>query len=232
MRVYLHIASELENQIKQHFLPGDYLEPESKLAAQFEVNRHTVRRAIDELVSAGLIQRHQGKGNMVLAQPKLYPLHAGAHFTGNLLDQGSQPSCEVLKSRVIKASTKIAQQFGLPEDSKVIHIQTLRTTEQTPRCVIDHYLADVAWWPQMKQFKSGSLHLYLKQHFGFELERKKTRLRAQSPSNEECRLLQINHSIPILKIKTINVIKGSNTVVEFSSSHLRSDLTELVMEHK
>jgi len=231
MRIYLQIAGELENQIQQHFSPGDYLDPESKLATRFGVNRHTVRRAIDELVNAGLVQRHQGKGNMVLAQPKLYPLHAGAHFTGNLLEQGSLPSSQVLKSRVIKSSAKIAEQLGLPVDSKVIHIQTLRTIDTTPRCVIDHYLADVAWWPQMKNFKSGSLHLFIKQHFSVELERKKTRLRAQNPTNEESRLLQINHSIPIIKIKTINVMKGSDYVVEFSSSHSRSDLIELVMEH-
>lgn len=59
------------------------------LAERFEVNRHTVRRAVDELIMIGKVHRQQGKGCMVLAQPMSYPIHAKAAFTRNLLDQGS-----------------------------------------------------------------------------------------------------------------------------------------------
>ncbi|MDK9758934.1 GntR family transcriptional regulator, partial [Vibrio sp. D173a] len=39
MPVYLDIASELEKEVKEQFVPGDYLPTESNLAERFRVNR-------------------------------------------------------------------------------------------------------------------------------------------------------------------------------------------------
>ncbi|EAS44040.1 phosphonate metabolism transcriptional regulator PhnF [Photobacterium profundum] len=231
MPVYLDIATQLDNDVRNKYQAGDYLPSESQLAQRFNVNRHTVRRAIDELVATGMVQRHQGKGNMVLRQPHDYYLHAGAHFTGNLLEQGSLPRSEVLQARVIIANSKIAERLNKPAESKVIHIRTFRKIDGIPRTVIDHYLSDTTWWAVLKYFNTGSLHQFINKELNIELQRKNTRLRAQIPTNEDCRLLQINSNIPILKIKTTNVIKGTNIVAEYSSSNTRSDVIELVMEH-
>ncbi|WEM44151.1 phosphonate metabolism transcriptional regulator PhnF (plasmid) [Photobacterium sp. DA100] len=231
MPVYLKIAKELEDDLRHKYLAGDYLPSESQLAKYFQVNRHTVRRAIDELVTAGLILRQQGKGNMVLSQPADYYLHAGAHFTGNLLEQGALPRCEVLQSRVITASERLAEELKCEPESRIIHLRTYRKMDGVPRTVIDHYLPDYSWWPVIKHFKAGSLHNFIQKELGIEIERKSTRLRAQTPNAEYCRLLQINSSIPLLKIRTTNVIKGTEIVAEYSNSSTRSDVIELVMEH-
>ncbi|NOH62228.1 phosphonate metabolism transcriptional regulator PhnF [Vibrio sp. RE88] len=231
MPIYLDIASVLEKEVSDCFVPGEYLPPEATLAQRFSVNRHTLRRAIDELVNNGLVQRHQGKGNMVVRQPKEYRLHSGAHFTKNLIEQGAMPRSEVLQSRMISASPKIARYLGIDEGSKIIHIRTLRKTEESPRTIIDHYLSDTTWWPVLKNFTNGSLHQFIQRGLDISLERKETRVGAKIPSNEECRLLQISTNTPLLKIKTTNVIKGTETIAEFSTSHTRADATEIVMEH-
>ena len=44
---YQEIAAKLEQELRQHYRCGDYLPAEQQLAARFEVNRHTLRRAID-----------------------------------------------------------------------------------------------------------------------------------------------------------------------------------------
>lgn len=231
MPIYLDIASVLEKEVCECFAPGEYLPPEATLAERFSVNRHTLRRAIDELVNNGLVQRYQGKGNMVVRQPKEYHLHPGAHFTKNLLEQGAMPRSEVLQSRMIAASSKIACHLNISQASKIIHIRTLRKTEESPRTIIDHYLPDTSWWPVLKNFTHGSLHQFIQRGLDIELERKATRVGARIPTNEECRLLQITTSTPLLKIKTTNVIKGTQVIAEFSSSHTRADATEIVMEH-
>ena len=64
---YQEIAAKLEQELRQHYRCGDYLPAEQQLAARFEVNRHTLRRAIDQLVEKGWVQRRQGVGVLVLS---------------------------------------------------------------------------------------------------------------------------------------------------------------------
>lgn len=66
---YQEIAAKLEQELRQHYRCGDYLPAEQQLAARFEVNRHTLRRAIDQLVEKGWVQRRQGVGVLVLMRP-------------------------------------------------------------------------------------------------------------------------------------------------------------------
>ncbi len=66
---YQEIAARLEQELRQNYRCGDYLPAEHQLAARFAVNRHTLRRAIDQLVEKGWVQRRQGIGVLVLMRP-------------------------------------------------------------------------------------------------------------------------------------------------------------------
>ena len=74
---YQEIAARLEQELRHHYRCGDYLPAEQQLATRFDVNRHTLRRAIDQLVERGWVQRRQGVGVLVLMRPIDYPLNAG-----------------------------------------------------------------------------------------------------------------------------------------------------------
>ena len=110
---YQEIAAKLEQELRQHYRCGDYLPAEQQLAARFEVNRHTLRRAIDQLVEKGWVQRRQGVGVLVLMRPFDYPLHTQARFSQNLLDQGSHPTSEKLLSVLRPASGHVADALGI-----------------------------------------------------------------------------------------------------------------------
>lgn len=68
-------ARPLYQQVRDHLLgrvvagewpPGDYLPSEQRLAASLRVAIGTVRRALDDLVQAGVVERRQGRGTAVL----------------------------------------------------------------------------------------------------------------------------------------------------------------------
>lgn len=46
--------------------PGECLPSGGELAKRYGVSRHTLRRAVDELVDSGLVERRHGKGVYVL----------------------------------------------------------------------------------------------------------------------------------------------------------------------
>ncbi|MFP1592763.1 phosphonate metabolism transcriptional regulator PhnF [Escherichia coli] len=160
---YQEIAAKLEQELRQHYRCGDYLPAEQQLAARFEVNRHTLRRAIDQLVEKGWVQRRQGVGVLVLMRPFDYPLNAQARFSQNLLDQGSHPTSEKLLSVLRPASGHVADALGITEGENVIHLRTLRRVNGVALCLIDHYFADLTLWPTLQRFDSGSLHDFLRE---------------------------------------------------------------------
>ncbi|WP_162623126.1 GntR family transcriptional regulator, partial [Billgrantia lactosivorans] len=73
---YRALADALAREVRADYAPGELLPAESALARRFGVNRHTVRRALDELVAAGMVTRHQGRGTQVVDRRLDYPVSA------------------------------------------------------------------------------------------------------------------------------------------------------------
>jgi GntR family transcriptional repressor for pyruvate dehydrogenase complex len=74
---YRKVASALvEHIVAGRLQAGDHLPPELELARQFGVNRSTVREALRELDSAGLLGRRRGSKRMMVIRPG--PSHVGA----------------------------------------------------------------------------------------------------------------------------------------------------------
>ncbi|MQR37995.1 UTRA domain-containing protein, partial [Escherichia coli] len=120
-------------------------------------------------VEKGWVQRRQGVGVLVLMRPFDYPLHTQARFSQNLLDQGSHPTSEKLLSVLRPASGHVADALGITEGENVIHLRTLRRVNGVALCLIDHYFADLALWPTLQRFDSGSLHDFLREQTGITL---------------------------------------------------------------
>jgi GntR family transcriptional repressor for pyruvate dehydrogenase complex len=67
---YRRVASAIAARILDRTLrDGDALPSETELAAQFAVNRSTIREALRELESADLVARRRGTKRMVVARP-------------------------------------------------------------------------------------------------------------------------------------------------------------------
>jgi len=228
---YQQIAAELELDLRNTYRCGDYLPPEQQLAERFQVNRHTLRRAVDELVERGWLQRRHGIGILVLMRPYDYPLHSQARFSQNLLEQGSHPTSEKLLAVLRPAPDHVASALGLQEGDTVIHLRTLRRVNDTPVCVIDHYLPDLDWWPALQHFNSGSLHDFISKEMKQNLSRRTTRINARRALVKESKLLEIVPQAPLLCVRTINICEGSERVAEYSVSLTRADMIELTMEH-
>jgi len=75
---YEKIAKAIEARILSRGLaPGDALPAETALAAQFGVNRATVREGLRQLERDGLIERRPGTKRFVVARPRARDIAAG-----------------------------------------------------------------------------------------------------------------------------------------------------------
>lgn len=95
--VYRQIRDMLAKEIQELYKAGDALAPEIELAQRFGVNRHTLRRAIDELIADGLVERCHGRGVFVLEPAINYAIGTNTRFTETLQSQGRKTTSRVIK---------------------------------------------------------------------------------------------------------------------------------------
>ena len=109
--LYVQISELLHREIAAgHWLAGERLPTESKLAQDLDVAVGTLRKALTVLEEDGLLERRQGSGTYVKKPPEGGAIYQ--FFRLELLDGGGMPTAKTL-SVELKQSTDIADVFDL-----------------------------------------------------------------------------------------------------------------------
>src|SRR5690606_14468787 len=134
------IAHQLEQEIAQFYAAGNCLPSEKELVLRFGVNRHTLRRAIDELVDMGLVERQHGRGVFVLDTHIDYQIGAATRFTENINALGLPSTNRIVRKQWLPASPRIAERLQMQQGDTVLWMETLRLADSRPLCVISHFV--------------------------------------------------------------------------------------------
>ena len=130
-RVYL----SLRDQIAQGRLAdGEALPGEQRLAQSFGVSRVTVRRALDALSRAGLVERRAGSGTTVRSQP-LDGQRAAMDFNTlmpQLVEMGQKTTARLMSFSYGRAPDFVATAMGLDDGEKVQIATRVRLADTTP----------------------------------------------------------------------------------------------------
>lgn len=225
--VYRQICDILAREIYSHYEAGDALPAEPQLAARFSVNRHTVRRAVDELVRAGLVERRHGRGTFVLEPAIAYTIGSGTRFTDTLTSLGHATESTVERMLVVDASGGVASRLRISTGEPVCRIDTIRNVDGSPYCLITHFLPYKGFEPLLEEYQGGSLHQYLRSRFGLELRRAESLITSVLPLGDDARLLRMSQSQPLLRVKSVNLDVKTGTPVEYALARWRADRVQL-----
>jgi GntR family transcriptional regulator, phosphonate transport system regulatory protein len=225
--VYSQIARLLEEQIQQFYQVGDALPSEQVLAAQFAVNRHTVRRAIEQLIDNGLVERQHGRGTFVLDVPLNYAIGQITRFTETLESIGKTTRNKILRKLVVSARGGVAQRLGLPDNSAVLWIESLRYTDEQPICIISHFLPHARFPELFDEYRSGSLHEFIGRRYAIRLRRQESLITACLPQGDDATLLGMSQNRPVLRVKSVNVSEHDHTPLEYALTRFRADRIQL-----
>jgi GntR family phosphonate transport system transcriptional regulator len=83
--------------------PGGRLPTEQQLSTRFQVNRHTVRRAMEELERCGLVRIEQGRGRFAAEDVIDYQIGPRARFAEVIARQNHAPSHRIVRVTEIAA---------------------------------------------------------------------------------------------------------------------------------
>ena len=111
--VSLQLREIIRAQIEEGiYPPGTAIPPENELAAQYDVNRLTVRTAIGALVYEGLLKRVQGKGVYVLGEKMNRDLDNLGGFTQTIRQKTRCPPPESSPRRFARRGTSMRWSSG------------------------------------------------------------------------------------------------------------------------
>jgi DNA-binding GntR family transcriptional regulator len=149
---YRTLADRLRTAIRDgEYADGRQLPTEEQLAASFSVSRQTVRRAMQDLVSEGIIYRVAGRGTYPVAEQDRYVNHFGS--VEELMALSLDTECEVVSPLQRKVDVETASRLRLPSD-EICHVTLVRRHAGTPFCYTSVYLP-----PRIGQLLTGSAEL-------------------------------------------------------------------------
>ena len=228
--LYSQVEKALRKYIEDSDLkPGQPLPPEEQLQSQFGVSRNTIRRALDRMMSAGMIQRRQGKGTFV-AEPKLeLEFTHVSSFTVEIRKRGMEPSSQILRAEICLPSAHVTRQLRLNSKEKIICLDQLRFADAIPIAVFyDHIPLKVAPDLILQPMASQSLCEEFERRYNIVLERCEDVITASLPTVEQAGLLGIPENQAVLSVMRTSY-NGSGLPVLFSSNVIRGDMWHYVV---
>ncbi len=228
LALWRQIASQLQAEIGGAFPPGARLPPEAELARRFGVNRHTLRRALDELSRGGLVRVEHGRGAFVPEDVLDYVVEPRTRFSEWVRRHNKEPSGRVLRLAEEPAGAVAAAALGTGEDTHVVVFERLGLADGRPVSLGTHRFP-----PRLRgltdALRTGGITAALRAVGVDDYRRQVTRVTARMPTAEEAELLRTPRSRPLLVTENVNVDRHG-AVVEFGVTRYPTPRVQIVFE--
>lgn len=221
--LYFQLSQQLEAAIADGRLqPGDRIDTEIDIAARYGLSRPTVRQAIQELVSKGLLIRRRGVGTQVVHGQVRRQLGLTSLFD-DLAQSGHRPRTNVLSVAAEPADADVAAALQIPAGTQVLHIERIRFDGREP---LAHM---VNWLPADVLGESGddvdleNTGLYeTLRAAGVHLRIAHQRIGAKAASSHEARILDVRKGAPLLTMER-TAFDDTGRPVEYGTHSYRAE---------
>jgi GntR family transcriptional regulator len=201
---------------------------DEELGHQYQVSRATVRTAVGELESAGIVQRHQGKRSTVSRASEEEPLRGRYLLTRQSGAEGSPETSDILRCELVQAS-EAALLLGLRAEAKLVFVERRRLFAGIPLVLHRSWFpTDLASRLVGADLRQEPLYELLYRLCGVEVVSGWERLAAAVPSELERRQLGISESTGVLRAERLAL--SVSRPAEYRVSLLRGDRYGLVAD--
>ncbi len=229
LALWRQIASRLHEEIGVGaFPPGARLPSEGELSRRFGVNRHTLRRALEELSRGGLVRVEHGRGAFVPEDVLDYVVEPRTRFSEWVRRYNKEPSGRVLRLADEPADAATAAALGVAPGTPVVTVERLGLADGRPVSLGTHRFP-----PRLRGLKDAlqdsGITAALRAVGVDDYLRQVTRVTARMASAEEAELLRTPRSRPLLVTENVNVDRAG-IVVEFGVTRYPTPRVQIVFE--
>jgi GntR family transcriptional regulator len=221
------LHARLRNALQERILTGELpphsaLPGERPLMTQYGVSRATIRQAIGELCSEGVLYRLPRRGTYVAAPKFSATLGELIGFSEELQERGLLAETAVLGLSVGPAEPGEAESLEIPAGTPIMRIERLVRVEGAP-LFYDHTALPEAVGEGMTAAEIRSVPLYtLIERRGVRLGVGDQTIEAVRATAREAARLQVSEGAPLLRVRRITR-DADGRVVEAALAHYRSD---------
>jgi GntR family transcriptional regulator len=217
-RVYRELSKEIESG---GLRPGDRLPSERWLCDELGVSRATVRRAIEELISDGLVQT-RGRGSYVGGDALVEPPNTLMSLSELGRSRGLEATSRVLAADLRAATIDEAEAFGIAPGAELFELRRVRMLDRLPISV-DHNRVPLRLIPDaaLIDFTSASLYEALDRE-GHAPARADYELEAREADGQEAEHLGLAPRAPVL-FATTDAIGEDGRVLDLGRTVYRAD---------
>jgi len=186
--------------------PGESIPSEMDLAARFRVSQGTVRKAIDELAAENLVVRRQGKGTFVATHAEQ---HVQYRFLKLMPDSGDANSAgpaqrDIIDCKRLRATADIARALALRPGDAVLQVRRILAFAGVPTILEDLWLPGGPFKGLTAERLAdyhGPMYAMFEAEFGLRMVRAEERIRAVTPDEAQCALLNVVPGTPLLSVE-------------------------------
>ncbi len=228
--IYQVINKDIASLISSGTLKaGDRLESELKLAERYGVSRMTVRQALGELESEGLVLRRHGSGTYV-SEPR--SIQRSVNRLGSFHEEmgleAKAVKTRLITQEVVTPDEGVSKDLRLAPGQTSSHLVRLRSVDKRPIAVQE------SWVPYLlapglarEPLIDGSLYKTILDLAGIEIRWGEQEVTAAAASAELSALLDVPEGSPVISIRRVSYSAG-NDPIEVAQSYTVPSLPLIV----
>ncbi len=225
----------IADDYEQVILVGKYengakLPAESEIAARYGVNRHTVRRAMAELGTRGLVRTERGSGTFVRTDKMDYPIRQRTRFSEIVAAAGHEAEGRLQGHRLEPASAEVAAHLGIKPGDAVVRLEILRAADRVPISVATTWLSAALYGDAAKVYRRLRSITRTLDYYGIKgYARKWTRISAGFADAVDAGRLRLSVQRPILVVESLDV-GGDGAPILTTRGRFAGDRVALTVE--
>jgi len=234
-KLYIQLTNIFIAKIRSgEWRPGRQIPTEEDLCKSLGVSKITVRRAIDNLVFEGFLEKLQGKGTFVRQRV----VHDGISmkttlFEGVFLPGGGRENIKVVENKVVQGiPDDVIRRMGPVIDKDMYFLSRLKIAEGVP-VLLNEIFIPLRVCPLLKEWEpdGASVFEFLREHADSKITKVFQTVEVGKPEESTARLLNARAAGACMIIHRLFHSAGDATLA-YSKTTARSDRFKLETEYE
>lgn len=229
---YYQLQNIILKKIEQgEWVKGTLLPSEQEICKIYKLSRVTVRKALENLVSEGILEKKRGKGTVVYNDRQHEKLldHFFSFFEF-LKSRNYDVSTKIIEFKIVYPSEDLCNILKIKKGEEIFKSKRLRIVNNEPWYYVDSYFP-CRLYPQLspEDLVNNSFYHFMVTSIGLDIYGFKRKLYTRPAVKMDSELLVVEVGEPLQIFENLNY-KKSKLPVEYSINTIRADKTLFEIE--